>query len=144
MYLSRSKYTNFLAYWMIYQLISIFKSINSQFYNMYQSSLSYICPIKSPVFFFFLYITRRQSFGLFCIMKFLPDDTVSPNITLQRLQITLVFAFGFCRIEKCHLNVIQLFLKGIYNFNMISRVYIELYILFCHLLNTGNTLSLYA
>lgn len=77
-------------------------------------------------------------------MKFLPDDMVSPNITLQRLQITLVFAFGFCRTEKCHLNVIQLFLKGIYNFNIVSRVYFELYILFCPLLNTENTFSLYA
>lgn len=77
-------------------------------------------------------------------MKLLPDDMVSPNITLQRLQITLVFAFGSCRTEKCHLNVIQLFLKGIYNFNIVPRVYIELYILFCPLLNTGNTFGLYA
>jgi hypothetical protein len=64
-------------------------------------------------------------------MKFLPDDMVSPNVTLQRLQMTLVFAFGSCRREKCHLNVIQLFLKGIYNFNRVPRVYIELYILLC-------------
>lgn len=77
-------------------------------------------------------------------MKFLPDDMISPNITLQRLQITLVFAFGSCRTEKCHLNVIQLSLKGIYNFNIVPRVYIELYILFCPLLNTGNTFSLCA
>lgn len=77
-------------------------------------------------------------------MKCLPHDMVSPNITLQRLQITLVFAFGFCRTEKCHLNVTQPFLKGIHNFNTVSRVYIELYILFCPLLNTGNTFSFYA
>ena len=56
------------------------------------------------------------------VVKFLPDDTLSPNITLQRLQMTLVFAFGSCRREKCHLNVIQLFLKGIYNFNIVPRV----------------------
>lgn len=41
----------------------------------------------------------------------IPDETVSPSIVLQRLQITLVFSFDFCRTKKvsfkCHSDILK-------------------------------------
>lgn len=114
------------------QLISI-KSINS---ITYISHLSYIY-ISYKTSFYWLF-SKKAIILAFSYLMTWPLPTLPCNAYKLLWYLPLVSV----EQKKCHLNVILLFLKGTYNFNIISRVYIELYILFCPLLNTGNTFSL--
>lgn len=134
--------TSWLIGWYSHWLLFLKASILQHIFVIY---FSYIFPIKFPSFLKKKKNTHKKAISLAFLSwnSYLMTQSL-PTLPCNAYKLLWYLPLDSVEEKKCHLNVIQLFLKGIYNFNMVSRVYIELYILFCLLLNTGNTSSLYA